>query len=210
MSITFCVWAITYVCIDGLPSNLVKTLTWIHTSKIKVTQYIYRSEYTCSCLRYNLRIHWWITILLGTNVVLVETMCSDLDPDPYLKRSRSHETFKSQSTHARVRAITYICIDGLPSNLVQMLSSLKRCAYIQEYLGYQSNNLYFLFAHSWPLIVYNFGQVQHTSQVERTSECSKKQWRGYSHPLDCLVLDYNVKSVKNQRDIHRTMPSLHG
>jgi len=28
----------------------------------------------------------------------------------------------------RVRAITNVCIDGLPSNLVQMLSSLRRCA----------------------------------------------------------------------------------
>ena len=28
----------------------------------------------------------------------------------------------------RVRAITYVCIDGLPSNSVQMLSSLRRCA----------------------------------------------------------------------------------
>ena len=42
-SVTFRVRAITYVCIDGLPSNF------------------------------------------GTNVVLIETMCSDLDPDPYLK-----------------------------------------------------------------------------------------------------------------------------
>jgi len=33
--------------------------------------------------------------------------------------------FKGQSTHARVRATTYVCIDG---NLVQMLSSLSRCA----------------------------------------------------------------------------------
>jgi len=67
-----------------------------------------------------------------------------------------------QSTHAPVRAITYVCIDGLPSNLVQMLSLLGRCAYIQEYLGYRSNNLYFLFSHSWPVVVYNFGQVQRT------------------------------------------------
>ena len=52
------------------------------------------------------------------------------------------------SVTVRVRAITYIYIDGLPSNLVQMVSSLRRCAYIQEYLGYQSNNLYFLFSHS--------------------------------------------------------------
>ena len=37
----------------------------------------------------------------------------------------------------RVRSITYVRIDGLPSNLVQMLSSLRRYAYIQEYLGYQ-------------------------------------------------------------------------
>ena len=47
----------------------------------------------------------------------------------------SHNTFKDQSTRARVRAITYVCIDGLPSNLIQMLSLLRRCAYIQEYLS---------------------------------------------------------------------------
>jgi len=46
-------------------------------------------------------------------------MCSDLDPDPYLKGQ-----------------------------------------------GYtRSNNLYFQFSHSWPVVVYNFGQVQRTSQV---------------------------------------------
>jgi len=38
--------------------------------------------------------------------------------------SSSHETFKGQSTHTRVRTVTNVCIDGLPSNLVQM-SSLK-------------------------------------------------------------------------------------
>ena len=31
----------------------------------------------------------------------------------------------------RVRSITYVCIDGLPSNLVQMLSSLRQCAVTQ-------------------------------------------------------------------------------
>ena len=30
------------------------------------------------------------------------------------QRSRLHKTFKGQSTHARVRAITSVCIDGLP------------------------------------------------------------------------------------------------
>jgi len=35
-----------------------------------------------SCPPYSVRMHWWITILLGTNVVLIETMCSDLNPDP--------------------------------------------------------------------------------------------------------------------------------
>ena len=62
-------------------------------------------------------------------------MCSDLDPDPYLKRQG----------HTR------------------------------------SNNLYFLFSHSWPLVVYNCDQVQRTSQIE-----IKTNW-GYSRPLDCLV-----------------------
>ena len=47
---------------------------------------------------------------------------------PYLKRSRSHETFKGQSTYSRVRSIAYLCIDELPYNLVQMFSSFKPCA----------------------------------------------------------------------------------
>ena len=84
--------------------------------------------------------------ITSANDVLIERMCSDLDLDPYLN-GQGH-TFKGQSTHAHVRAITYVCIDGLPSNMVQMLSLLRRCAYIQEYLGYRSNNLYFLFSHS--------------------------------------------------------------
>jgi len=49
-------------------------------------------------------------------------------PGSIPQRSRSHNTFIGQSTHARVCAITYVYIDGLPSNLVQMLSSLRRCA----------------------------------------------------------------------------------
>ena len=36
------------------------------------------------------------------------------------------------------------------------------------------------------MVVYNFGQVQCTSQVERKTKCFKKS-TGYSRPLDCLV-----------------------
>ena len=43
-------------------------------------------------------------------------MCSDHDLDPYLK-GQGHTR---QSIHARVRAITCVHIDGLPSNLEQM------------------------------------------------------------------------------------------
>ena len=68
--------------------------------------------------------------------------------------------------------VTYVCIDGLPSNFVQMFSLLRWCVYIQEYLGYRSNNLYFLISHSWPVVEDNFGQVQRTSQVERKPKCS--------------------------------------
>ena len=71
------------------------------------------------------------------------------------QRSRSHKTFKGQSTHASVT-----------------------CSYIQEYLGYRSNNLYFLFSHSWPVVVYTFCQVQRTSQVERKTKCSKSTTTG--------------------------------
>ena len=52
------------------------------------------------------------------------------------------------------------------------------CAHIQEYIGYRSNNLYFLFSHSWPVVVYNSGQVQRISQVERKNKCSKKTTEG--------------------------------
>jgi len=34
------------------------TLTQVHTSRVKVTQDIWRSEYTCLCPRYNLLMHW--------------------------------------------------------------------------------------------------------------------------------------------------------
>ena len=157
--------------------------------------------------------------------------------------------FVRRSVTFRVRSITYVSIDGLPSNLIQMLSSLRLCAvtltriqsskvkvtqdivrcyksrthfpsffsqnnldidltytthnlnnkypsitcsYIQEYLGYLSNH-YFLFSHSWPVVEYNFGQVQHTCQVEKKTKCTKKNnSRGYSRPLDCLVFVLNL------------------
>ena len=44
-----------------------------------------RSDCNISCPRSNLRMHWWITISLGTNGVVIKTTCSDQDPDPYLK-----------------------------------------------------------------------------------------------------------------------------
>ena len=121
-------------------------------------------------------------------------------PGSIPQRSRSHKTFKGQSTNARVRAITYICIDELPSHFVQMLNSLRRCAYIQEYLVYRSNNLYFLFSHSLRVVVYNFGQVQCTSQVESKTKCSKEicldvfQWTRYVVRTSALILHRLVHS----------------
>jgi len=96
--------------------------------------------------------------------------CAVTYPESIPQRSRSHETFNGQSTHPRVHSITFICIDGLQSNLVQMLSLLRQYAYKHEYLAYRSNNLYFLFSHSWPVVVYNLSQVQRTSQVERKNK----------------------------------------
>ena len=109
------------------------------------------------------------------------------------QRSRSHKTFKNQSTHACFRTVTYVCIDGLPSYLVLMLSSLRRCAVTLTRINTSkvkvtlSNNLHLIFSHSWPVVVL-FGQVQLTSQVERKTKCLQKNDRGYSRPLDCLVL----------------------
>ena len=109
------------------------------------------------------------------------------------QRSRSQGTFKGQSTHACVHTIPYICIDWLPSSLVQMLSLLRLCAYIQECLGYQSNNLYFLFSHSWPVVMYNFGQVQRTSQVERKTFFLEKTMSGdIAFGLPCFFTTHDL------------------
>ena len=132
-----------------------------HTRHLKVRVHL------LSCPHYNFRMHWWITIKLGTNVVLIEAMCNDLDPDEYLKGQG----------HTRPEVTV-----------------------LREYLGYQSNNWYFLFSHSWPVVVYHFGQFQGTSQVERKTKCSKKN----SRPFDCLVKtncirDTGTFSISKQR-----------
>ena len=113
---------------------------------------------------------------------------------------RSHSTFKGQSTHARFCAITYVGIDF--TYTTHNLNNFNKypsitCSYIQEYLGYRSNNLYFLFSHSWPVVVYDFGQVQRTSQVERKTKCSKKTMR------DIAVL-WTALLLRKQRNSGRT------
>ena len=57
------------------------------------------------------------------------------------------------------------------------------CSNIQEYLGY----LYYLFSHSWPVVLYNLSQIQGSSQVERKTKCTKPKGGRYSYTLDCLV-----------------------
>jgi len=106
--VTFRVRAVTYICIDGLPFNLVQmlsssrqcavTLTRIHTSKVKVTQDIVRC--------YKSRTHF--PSFFSPN---------NLDIDLY--------TTHNLNNFNKYPSIT--------------------CSYIQEYFGYQSNNLYFLF-----------------------------------------------------------------
>ena len=91
LSVTFSVQAITCLCIDELPYNFVQmlslltqyavTLTWVHTSKVKVTQDIWRSENTCLCPRYNLSMHWSFgrgySRPLGC-LVLMDLLCESL------------------------------------------------------------------------------------------------------------------------------------
>ena len=133
-------------------------------------------------------------------------MCNDLDFDPYLK-GQGHTNTYGLLFHRCYKSMTHFPPVFRKNNLdidltysTYNLNNLNKypsitCSYIQEYLGYQSNNLYFLFSHSWPVLVYNSGQVERTSQVERKTKCSKKNnsW-GYSHPLDCLV-DTNLKDL---------------
>ena len=69
-----------------------------------------------------------------------------------------------------------------------MCSDLDPDPYFKGQGHTRSNNMYFLFSHSLPVVVYNFGQVQRTSQVERKTKClQKNNGGGYSRPLDCLV-----------------------
>ena len=51
-------------------------------------------------------------------------MCIDLDSDPYLK-GQGHTRHLKVRVHMLVLKLTYVCMDGLPSNLEQMLSPLK-------------------------------------------------------------------------------------
>ena len=103
------------------------------------------------------------------------------------QRSGSHDTFNGQSTHAH--ALTYTTHNLNNFNKYPSIT----CSYIQEYLGYLSNKLYFLFSHSWPVVVYNFGHVQRTSTVEREKRVlkqTKKTTAGesYSHWTALLAL----------------------
>ena len=64
------------------------------------------------CELYNLRTHLWITIYFGTNVVLIVTMCSDLDSDPYLK-GQGHTKHLMVRVHMLVSVLqpTYALMD---------------------------------------------------------------------------------------------------
>mgnify|MGYP006890262058 FL=1 len=70
-----------------------------------------------------------------------------------------------------------------------MCSDLHPDSYLKGQVTGDQTTLYFLFSHSWPVVVYDFGQVQCTSQVERKTKCLQKNNVGrYSRPLDCLVI----------------------
>ena len=104
-------------------------------------------------------------------------MCSDLDPDPYIKgqcHTRHCKMLQIKDSFSFLFSQINIDIDltYATHNLNNKYPSIT-CSYIQEYLGYQSNNLYFLLSHSWQVVVYNFDQAQGTSQVERKTKCSK-------------------------------------
>ena len=128
-SVTFRVRSITYVCIDGLPSNLVQMLSSFETmcSDLDSDPYLKVQGHT---RHLKIRLHndfvCAITYVcidgLPSNLVQMlssfETMCSDLDSDPYLKVQGHTRHLKIRLPNDCVCAITYVCIDGLPSNLV--------------------------------------------------------------------------------------------
>jgi len=111
-------------------------------------------------------------------------MCRDLDPDPYLKGQGHirHYVQQADVTNQGLIFLLFFSQNNLDNDLTYTTHNLNNfnkypsitCSYIQEYLGNRSNILYFLFSHSRKVVVYNFGQVQRTSQVERKTKCSKK------------------------------------
>ena len=98
-------------------------------------------------------------------------------PGSIPQRSRSHWTIKVQSTHARVRVITYLCIDGIPYNLVQMFSYLRHCAVTLTGYRLQSSRSCNTFK----------GQSIHVCVRAITLFIHWSFGGGYNRPLDCLV-----------------------
>ena len=66
-------------------------------------------------------------------------------------------------------------------------------SFIQEYLGNRSNNLYFLFSHSWPVVVYNFGQVQFTVRLRETQNVLKKTTAGDIAVIWTALFNLNIR-----------------
>ena len=107
-------------------------------------------------------------------------MCSDLDSDPYLK-GQGHTTFKGQSTHPHVRAITYVCIDGFKDFIVKMFIYPRIIWLPIKHLVFPI----FLFLTSGSVQYWSGSTYQ--SGLEKNKMFSKNNGRGYSRLLDCLV-----------------------
>jgi len=73
-----------------------------------------------------------------------------------------------------------------------MCSDLDPDPYFKGQGHTRSNNMYFLFSHSLPVVVYNFGQVQRTSQVERKTKCLQKNNGGGIAVLWTALFSLNV------------------
>ena len=103
-------------------------------------------------------------------------------------KSRTHfPSFFSQNN--RDIDLTYTTL-----NLNNKYPSIT-CLYIQEYLGYLSNNLYFLFSDSWQVALYNIlVRFNVPVRLREKQNFLKKMARD---PLDCLVMFATVWMIFN-------------
>ena len=169
------------------------TLTQIHTSKIKVTQDI-------MCNKFNILINngQKCDNIFITYVFLFKSSKTMLWRDHKKHVSLYWKYLRlviSSMLQIKDSFSFFFSQNNLGIDLTYTTYNLNNfnkypfitCSYTQEYFGYRSNNLYFLFSHSWPVVVYICVRFNVPVRLREKQNVLKNNGGRYSRPLDCLV-----------------------